>query len=72
MSQCTFNMYVGHKSDLFLIIVSKGTRGTELPPPFLSTYLFSIHFFIISSLFPEFIVDNNSIYRVDTCKLLLT
>ena len=34
----------GNKSDFFLIIVSKGTRGTEIPPHFLSTYLFSIKF----------------------------
>jgi hypothetical protein len=69
MSQYTFNMW-DNKSDYFLIIVS--TRGTELPPPFLSTYLFSIKISLLFHLFPEFIVDNNSIYRVDTCNLLLT
>jgi hypothetical protein len=60
------------KIDFFLIIVSKGTRGTELPPPFWVLIYFQYNFFIISSLFPEFIVDDNSIYRVDTCSMLLT
>jgi hypothetical protein len=35
MSQYTFNMYnvCGTIKVTFLIVVSKGTRGTELPPP---------------------------------------
>ena len=40
----------------------KGTGATELLPQ-ISEYMY----FIISSLFPEFIVDN----RVDTCNLPL-
>jgi hypothetical protein len=36
----------GNKSDFFLIVVSKGTRGTELPAPFLSTYIFNFSFIL--------------------------
>jgi hypothetical protein len=36
------------------------TRGTELPPPFWVLIYFQSNFFIISSLFPEFILDNKS------------
>ena len=44
-------------SNVVLFITSKGARGTELPPPFLTfcSYIhFQYNFFIISSLFPYF------------------
>jgi hypothetical protein len=59
-----------NKGDFFKLLLAKALVARKYHPP--SQYLFIFNnISLLFHLFPEFIVDNNSIYRVNTCNLLL-